>query len=263
MPREKFTSLLTSGGFKRNQLDGLERAQLMNTFASEGLITDVLGIIDDGKEATVYCCEADPSTGAELLAAKVYRAQRFRAFSGNTRYAGERSNLDARGARAVKNRTRRGRAIAHIEWVQWEWEVLCRLCDAGADVPEPLAPSQDAILMEFIGDENGAAPHLRHVELSDCDARMALECLLDNVEIFLDLHLVHADLSAYNVLWWNGRATIIDIPQAIDVRKHPDPYSLLRRDVANLERYFARYGLDAGDFVDRIWDRYCHGQLGR
>ena len=117
--------------------------------------------------------------------------------------------------------------------------------------------------MEFIGDENGAAPHLRHVELSDNDARVALECLLDNVEIFLDLHLVHGDLSAYNVLWWKGRARIIDIPQAIDVRKHPDPYSLLRRDVENLERYFARYGLTAGCFVDRLWDRYCHGQLGR
>lgn len=263
MPTEKFTSLLTSGAFKRNQLSEIERSELMNAFAGHGLITDVLGIVDDGKEATVYCCEADPSTGVELLAAKVYRAQRFRAFSKNTSYAGERANLDARSARALKKRSRRGRAIAHLEWVQWEWEVLCRLIDAGADVPEPMAPSSDAILMEFLGDSSGAAPHLRHVELSDADARSALSRLLENVEILLDNHLVHGDLSAYNVLWWDGRAWIIDVPQAIDVRRHPDPYALLRRDVENLERYFERYGLRAGAFLDQVWTRYCRGRLGR
>jgi RIO kinase 1 len=263
MPREKFTSRLTGAGFKRGQLDGIERAELMDAFASSGLITDVLGIVDDGKEATVYCCAASPSTGVELLAAKVYRAQRFRAFSKNTQYVGERTHLDARGARALKKRTRRGRAMAHLEWVQWEWEVLCRLCDAGADVPEPFAPSSDAILMAHIGDANGAAPHLRHVELSDPDARAALSRLLENVEILLDNHLVHGDLSAYNVLWWDGRAWVIDLPQAVDVRTHPDAYRLLCRDVENLERYFERYGLDARGVADRAWSRYQRGRLGR
>ena len=98
MPREKFTSLLTGGAFNREQLDAFERAELMNAFAGQGLITKVLGVVDDGKEATVYCCEADPSTGVELLAAKFYRAMRFRSFSKNTRYVGERANLE-RGVR--------------------------------------------------------------------------------------------------------------------------------------------------------------------
>ena len=263
MPREKFTSRLTGAGFTRNQLDGLERAALMTAFGGEGLITDVLGVVDDGKEATVYCCAADPSLGVDLLAAKVYRAQRFRAFSKNSSYLGERANLDARAARAVKKRSRRGKALAHLEWVQWEWEVLCRLFAAGADVPEPLASSPDALLMEFLGDSSGAAPHLRHVELSDADARATLARLLDNVEILLDHHLVHGDLSAYNVLWWEGQAWIIDIPQAIDVRRHSDPFSLLRRDLQNLQRYFEPYGLQVGDFAETIWRRYCHGLLGR
>ena len=40
-------------------------------FYEQDLITDVLSVTKSGKEATVYCCTADPATGRELLAAKV------------------------------------------------------------------------------------------------------------------------------------------------------------------------------------------------
>ena len=127
MPREKFTSLLTSGGFKRHQLDGIERAVLMDAFASEALITDVLGIIDDGKEATVYCCEADPSTGFELLAAKVYRAQRFTAICRRTTCCGGKAGpgaaINAAGSGAE------GRLkISQCDWWRALGPALRRVC---------------------------------------------------------------------------------------------------------------------------------------
>jgi RIO kinase 1 len=244
-------------------LAAAEKAEIMSEFGGHGLVRDVVGTIGDGKEATVYLCEADPSTGAQWLAAKVYRAAKLRAFRGGSRYAGERSALDARAKRAMRNATDTGRQIAHREWVTWEWETLCALHEAGADVPAPIAASDDAILMQLVGEGGEPAPQLRHVRLEPAAARTALARLLENVEIFLDCHLVHGDLSAYNVLWCDGKAWIIDVPQSLNLHTHRGGFEVLHRDVANLDRYFARYGLSCGDFARRAWDRYLRGELGR
>ena len=42
--------------------------------------------VKSGKEATVYCCQAHPSTGAKLLAAKVYRSRNNRSFKNDVIY---------------------------------------------------------------------------------------------------------------------------------------------------------------------------------
>jgi catechol 2,3-dioxygenase-like lactoylglutathione lyase family enzyme len=44
----------------------------------EGQILDVLRRVKGGKEANVYCCRTHPSTGVDLLAAKLYRPRMFR-----------------------------------------------------------------------------------------------------------------------------------------------------------------------------------------
>ena len=44
---------------------------------------------------------------------------------------------------------------------------------------------------------------------------------------------MHADLSAYNLLWWEGRLVAIDLPQAVELTTNTDAYDLLHRDVAN------------------------------
>ena len=46
-------------------------------------ITEVLQTVKSGKEATVYCCAAHPSTGVDLLAAKVYRPHVSRVMKDN------------------------------------------------------------------------------------------------------------------------------------------------------------------------------------
>ncbi len=263
MSKERIGSPLSGAAFTRGMLADQEKAAVLREFGGQGLITDVLGVIGDGKEATVYCCAADPSTGVELLAAKVYRARKFRAFARARAYAGSRVVLDARAGRAMKTRTEKGRRMAHHAWIEWEWETLCLLHDAGVGVPNPLAASDDAILMEYVGDRGGAAPKLRHVELTPLQARAALERLLADVERMLDCHRVHGDLSAYNVLWWQERPVIIDVPQSVDLHASHDGYLHLLRDVQNLDRYFARYGLSVGDFAERTWRSYLRGQLGR
>jgi RIO kinase 1 len=130
-------------------------------------------------------------------------------------------------------------------------------------VPRPLRGSAFCILMEFVGGERGPAPQLRDVELGAAEAREVFERLIWNVELFLANDLVHADLSAFNVLYHEGRATIIDFPQAVDARTNRNSYEFLRRDLANLARHFARYGVtaDPDRLADDLWHRYLFAKL--
>jgi len=59
----------------------------------------------------------------------------------------------------------------------------------------------------------------------------------------LAVDIVHGDLSAFNVLWWRGRAVVIDLSQAVDAITHPAARDLLVRDVARLAGYFRRHGV--------------------
>jgi RIO kinase 1 len=51
------------------------------------------------------------------------------------------------------------------------------------------------------------------------------------------LGVVHGDLSAYNLLWWEGRVVLIDFPQSMD-REQPGARELLAQDAASLALSF-------------------------
>ena len=73
-----------------------------------GLITDVVGRVKGGKEATVYCCRAHPRTGEEFLAAKIYRPLGTRRFRRDSLYMEGRVILDARQRRAFRSKEEDG-----------------------------------------------------------------------------------------------------------------------------------------------------------
>jgi RIO kinase 1 len=85
--------------------------------------------------------------------------------------------------------------------------------------------------------------------------------LLWNVELWLHHGRVHGDLSAFNVLYWEGRAVVIDFPQAVDPDVNPNAYQLLARDLTNLCSYFRRYGVraDGNRLADDMWMRWKFG----
>jgi RIO kinase 1 len=45
------------------------------------------------------------------------------------------------------------------------------------------------------------------------------------------------------VLWWKGRISIIDLPQAIDLVLDPHGFDLLHRDVVRMCDWFGRKGV--------------------
>jgi RIO kinase 1 len=238
--------------------------QAIQEFIDEGLVREVLNVIKSGKEATVYRCRAHPSLGAKYTAVKVYHESGFRNFGNDAVYQEGRVILNGQVRRAVRARTEFGREAQLALWVDHEFEALSRLFEAGADVPEPFACTERAVLLEYVGDGQSAASQLQHLELEPGEAGDLLGRLLWNIELWLAHDTVHADLSAFNVLFWQGRAKVIDFPQWLDPRFAPAARRLLERDIRNVGRYFARYGLDvdaAGVAAD-LWRRFEYGELG-
>jgi len=245
-------------------LSSLER------FYEDDLIADVLQMVKSGKEATVYCCAGGGATEREYVAAKVYRPRMFRSLQNDALYRESRAQRDTEG-RAVRNdrrwrahqRSRRGQQERVATWISDEFLVQRRLYEAGADVPRPYAQIGNALLMDYIGEGDEAAPLLREVSLEREEARTLFEQLLHSIELFLACDCIHGDLSAYNILYQPGTVTIIDFAQAVDPRYNLEVYPFLLRDVERVCRYFARYGIEteANRLASAMWERYLRGEL--
>jgi RIO kinase 1 len=235
-------------------------------FYDDKQITDVLSRVKGGKEANVYCCAAHPATGLERIAAKVYRPRAFRQLRNDSRYRQGRSYLDERGKVvrdekllvAIKKKTSTGQELVHNSWLEHEYQTLRLLYEAGVDVPRPVSHGNNTILMEYLGDAELPAPALQAVRLEPDEARPLFDRLMRNVELMLSQSRIHGDLSAFNVLYWEGDIRLIDFPQAVAPAENPDAFELLERDIRRLCQYFERYGIQAnpGAIARDLWDRY-------
>lgn len=266
---------LTKGRFEPELLAGRrDKHWLLSSlqfFYEQDLITDVVSEVSSGKEATVFCCQAHPSTGERYLAAKIYRPRMFRNLKNDAVYREGRPMLDSegrtirdrRGRRAASKHNERGRALQVAAWIQYEYQTQQRVYAAGADIPRPVAQVGNAVLMEFVGIDADPAPLLQHAELEPDEARPMFERLMHNITALLACNCIHGDLSAYNILYLPGRATIIDFAQAVDPRHSDDAYTLLERDIDRVCRFFAPYGVEAAatSLAVDLWMRYLHGGL--
>ncbi|NLV74417.1 MAG: hypothetical protein GXY52_07015 [Chloroflexi bacterium] len=254
-----------------------ERGYLLETLGplyEQALISDVLAKVRGGKEATVYRCRAHPATGVEFLAAKVYRPRMFRSLRNDALYREGREILaqsgkviaanELREMRAMRTKTRYGTLLSQASWLAHEYGALRTLSEAGADVPKPYASSEHAILMSYIGDAHLAAPNLTEVALTSGEARRLWERVVENVRIFMQHSLIHGDLSAYNILYWEGQIIIIDLPQVTSLLGNRSARMILRRDLLRTAEYFNTYGLgiDAERLSDLLWQEYLPSEAG-
>jgi len=219
-----------------------------------------LGTLKTGKEAEIRVIErtAADGTGRHLLAEKRYRPKTVGAkgelealgfakaatFRNDVGYREARAVRNSRDRRAVAKMTRRGREVVRQDWVTHEFEVLTDLWHAGAPVPYPVSTDHTtSVLLEYLGDEAGAAPRLAEARLDRPALATAWDQLLAALQIVVEAGWVHADLSAYNVLWWREQIWLIDVPQAVDLHGSTVGYELLHRDLANVSRWFTAHGV--------------------
>lgn len=234
-------------------------------FLDEALITGVLNVIRSGKEATVYRCKAHRSLGAPFAAAKVYHSTGHRSFHSAAAYEQGRNFGPGQVRRAVAKRTGFGQEARLSAWVGREFDLLSALNYAGADVPAPYACTDSAILMEYVGDEDGPAPQLQQADFEADDAQPLFDRVLENIELLLRENVVHGDLSAFNILYDGGRLRIIDFPQAVDPRESDTAKKLLERDVRNVVEFFQRHGAgldeDPARMARNLWDLWRWAEL--
>ena len=235
---------------------------------------DIIGSLKSGKEAEVFVVEwrsLDDGRSC-LLAHKRYRptavvkgeleARGFtkaRSFVNDSVYHEGRRFRRTRDARAVARMTNHGKKLLGDRWVDHELDTMRTLWDAGAAVPYPVQLFDDGMLMELIGDAHQAAPRLVSARLSADELAAAFHQLVENLRIFAGASIVHADLSPFNVLWWDGRISIIDLPQSTDLVLNPQGFELMHRDVVRMCDWFCRKGFtcDAdsvfADLLDAVW----------
>jgi len=205
--------------FDRNSLIVLSK------FMKMGLISTVDFPISRGKEANVYRATKKDN---EFLAVKIYRIETTRFFNKMKYIVG-----DPRFDKVKKSKKNLAFAFAQKEFRNLK---LCK--SFGIPVPTPIAFRKNIILMEFIGDENGAYDQLRSVKPKN---RSLLKKILNYIKIMYSNGLVHSDLSPYNILINNKQTSIylIDYAQGV-VKGHPLFEKFLERDVENILNYFKR-----------------------
>ncbi len=147
--------------------------------------------------------------------------------------------------------------------MSYEYATLDLLYRDGAAVPKPFAFGDNAILMSYYGDDRRAAPTLNEISLGPNDAQRLFREALHNIELMLRHGLVHGDLSAYNILFWEGRITIIDFPQVTNCQGNSMAYAILQRDINRVCEYFARQGVgsDPHQIMKEFWQRYVDVEI--
>jgi len=215
-----------------------------------------LGSLKSGKEAEVFLVERSYRDRWCLLAHKRYRPrtvsqkgelealgfQRGNNFMHDLAYRDGRKFAKSRDQRAAERMTNYGKKLLTRRWTGHELDMMQHAWRAGVNVPYPVGPRDDGLLMQFLGDAERAAPRLVDARLGVSEISRARDQLVENLRRLVGAGFVHADLSAYNLLWWEDDVWLIDFPQAVDVTTNPHAFDYLHRDLANVGSWFVRHG---------------------
>ena len=232
----------------------------LQPLVDDGVIDDVLRPLKSGKEASVYLVRS----GGQLRCAKVYKDMAQRSFQARVQYQEGRKVRGSRQARAIGKASKFGRREQETAWKNTEVEVLYQLAAAGVRVPQPRGYSHGVLLMDLVADADGDnAPRLGEVQLDAQQARDFHATLVRDVVRMLCLHLIHGDLSEYNVLVAPDGPVLIDFPQVVSASGNNAARAMLLRDVHNVRDCLARFAPELADthFGEEMWALYEQGDL--
>ncbi len=204
----------------------------------DGAIEAFGGPISTGKEANVYTALGGdaarsvlslPDDATPEVAVKVYRitASNFRDMreylEGDPRFEGIGGN----------------KKDVVLAWTRKEFKNLDRARQGGVRVPRPIAVERNALVMEYIGTEEGRGRRLAEVEVENPET--AYEVVREYARRLYEAGLIHGDLSEYNLVVQDGEIVVLDLGQAVTVH-HPNAREFLQRDCHNVAAFFSREG---------------------
>jgi RIO kinase 1 len=216
----------------------------LNTLAKMGFLDELLAGIKTGKEASVFL--GKNSEG--FVAVKIYTDLRVRSFKRDASYREGRFIGDSRIEKAIEQGSQKGLNAHQILWVQEEFRQMNHLYGHGVTVPKAIAVTGISLVMEFIGDEYGnPAPRISDLRMEKQEADEAFRQSVQNLKLIVKSGRVHGDYSAFNILWHNEKAVIIDFPQVIEFKNNPNANAFLERDVNSLCKSFVKQGVKADE----------------
>lgn len=241
--RERESRLLEKRSEDYQVVEGvfdLPTLKVIAKMVDDGVLRSVKSHFAAGKESKLYI--ADTPEGKHV-AVKIYLTvsaefkKRMQYITGDPRFSN------------IKKDTRSFMAA----WARKEFKNLRAAHDAGVRVPAPITVERNVLVMEFIGDDEGnVAIPLANGEVTQADYDEAIRQI---TMLYRDAKLVHADLSEYNIFKSpTGELMLFDFGSAVDIR-HPNSKQFLVRDIQNVNRFFAKRGvevLDTGQLVEKI-----------
>jgi RIO kinase 1 len=128
-------------------------------------------------------------------------------------------------------------------WAEKEMRNLARIHASGVPCPQPFVLRSHVLVMAFVGTDGVPAPLLKDVEVNQSKAReLYLDMLIYLRKLFHVCHLIHADLSEFNILYQEGKQVIIDVSQSVE-QDHPHALEFLRKDCSNITDFFRKKGV--------------------
>jgi len=141
-----------------------------------------------------------------------------------------------------QTRRKRGYTREHSTWLfqshlaaEREFQAMKLVYENGVSVPEPISQNRHVIAMGMI--EGAQLSKYRDIGKPE---KVIKEIFRNLRNAYLKAHLIHADISEYNIILKpDGHLLIIDWPQAVKT-DHENAAELLERDIKNVLTYFSR-----------------------
>jgi RIO kinase 1 len=199
---------------------------------------ELFGVVNSGKEARVYMGE---DMVKNPVAVKIYliSASDFRKRMGYI--AGDRRF----------GKLPSGSRDTIYLWTRKEFKNLQIAEAAGVRVPKAIAFLKNILIMEYIGTPPQPAPTFAETEVDEGDYAWTFETI---GALWKKGRLVHADFSEFNVFKTETERVLFDMGSAV-LSSHPQAEDFLRRDIANMVRFFRKRGVsgkEAGEWMEEI-----------
>jgi RIO kinase 3 len=220
---------------------------LLYKFVNGGVLDSINGVISTGKEAVIMHADGGPGPERDTdepmnvpkeCAVKVFKTT-LNEFKTRDKYIRDDYRFKDRFSK------QNPRKVIHM-WAEKELHNLAKMAKGGIRVPEIVVLKKHVLIMSFIGREGRPAPKLKDAaeHMSAKDLNMAYQQVVEMMEqLYTVCHLVHADLSEYNILWYEKEAWFIDVSQAVEPI-HPSGLDFLLRDCTNVHNFFSKRGVD-------------------
>ena len=209
--------------FDKSTLSSIEK------LISDRIIDYIDFPISTGKEGNVFLAM---TPNGESVAIKIYRTS-----TATFKHMSQYILGDPRFQSLHKSK----RDIVYA-WTSKEFKNLELLHTHQIPAPIPIKKINNVLVMEFIGSNRQPAPLLKNVTLKQ--PKKVFDQVFSYMHtMFTKAHLIHSDLSPFNILYHDTTPILIDLGQAV-LKDHPQAVSFLHRDIQTMQKFFKRYKIE-------------------